>query len=41
MPVIPTTWETEIGRIAVQACPGKKLVKPHFNKYAGRGGVCL
>jgi hypothetical protein len=28
MPVIPTTWEGEVGRIAVQGKEGKKMDDP-------------
>jgi hypothetical protein len=32
MPVIPATWEAEIGRITVEASPGKKLQRPHVDQ---------
>jgi hypothetical protein len=39
MPVIPATWEAEIGRIDVQGQPRQKV--QHFNSQnAGQGGKC-
>jgi hypothetical protein len=31
-PVIPATWEAEIGRIEVQGQPRQELVRPHLNQ---------
>jgi hypothetical protein len=38
MPVIPATWEVEIGRISVCGQPGQ-LLKSHLNKQAEHGDV--
>jgi hypothetical protein len=31
MPVLPATWEVEMGKIS-EVSPGIKLVRPHLNK---------
>jgi hypothetical protein len=37
----PAAWETEMGKSWFKANLGKKLVRPHLNKQAKHGGVCL
>jgi hypothetical protein len=32
-PVIPATWEVEMGGLWFEVSLGKKLVRPHLNKY--------
>jgi hypothetical protein len=32
IPVIPGTWKVELRMIPVEASPGKKLMRPHFNQ---------
>jgi hypothetical protein len=35
MPVVPATWEVELGRLNFRASPGKKIVRLHLNQLLG------
>jgi hypothetical protein len=41
MPVIPTMWEAEIGRITVPGQPGQWVLETLFQPTAGHGGIPL
>jgi hypothetical protein len=41
IPIIPATWEAEIGRIMAMADPDKKLIRSHLNKQLGCGALLL
>jgi hypothetical protein len=41
IPVIPATWEAEMGRILHQKQPGQKVIKKASQPIAGCGGRCI
>jgi hypothetical protein len=41
MPIIPATWEAEMGRILDQKQPRQKVIKKASQPIAGCGGRCI